>query len=110
MADRVVVLRSDDGVGFLADACAALADAGNEVRVIRTTDAELVDVYAELVVAYSRLVRRRLDGDGAATARAKILGHLQERVRQAAVGEISLPILDVVDRLHGELTREPAGV
>jgi hypothetical protein len=111
MGDRVVVLRSDDGLGFLADACAALAEAVNEVRVARAGDADLVEVYAEVVVAYSRLARRRLDDcPPAATARGNILRHLEERIRQAGIGEITIPLLDVVDRLHGELTREPTAV
>lgn len=111
MGDRVVILRSDDGFGFLADACAALAEAVNHVRVARTGDGDLVEVYAELVVAYSRLVRRRLDdGSLAATARGNILEHLEERIRQARAGEITMPLLDVVDRLHGEVTREPTVV
>jgi hypothetical protein len=106
----MVVLRGDDAVGFLADSCGVLADAVNEVRVSRTTDPDLVEVYAELVVAYSRLVRRRLDADPGSTVRVNILGHLEERIRQATAGEIAWPVLDVVDRLHGELTREPAVV
>lgn len=111
MGERVVVLRSDDGLGFLADACAALAEAVNQVRVARAGDGDLVEVYAEVVVAYSRLVRRRLgEGDRTATAQLNILHHLEERIRQASAGEITLPLLDVVDRLHGELTREPTSV
>lgn len=110
MGDRVVVLRADDGIGFVADACAALADAVNQIRVTRSTDGDLVDAYAEMVVAYSRLVSARLDGDPHATARRNIIDHLVERLRQARAGENSLRVLDVVDRLHAEITREPAGV
>jgi hypothetical protein len=110
MGDRVVVLRADDGIGFVADACAALADVVNQVRVSRSTDGELVDAYAELVVAYSRLMRRRLGNDPHATTRVNIIDHLVERLRQARAGENTLPVLDIVDRLHAEITREPAGV
>jgi hypothetical protein len=110
MSDRVVVLRTDDGISFVADACAALADAVNELRVVRTPDTDLVDAYAELVVAYSRLVRRQLADDPTGVVRVNIIDHLLERLRQARAGEDTLPIVDLVDRLHGELTREPAGV
>ena len=110
MGDRVVVLRADDGTGFVADACAALADAVNQVRVSKSTDGDLVDAYAETVVTYSRLVRRRLDGDPHGSARLNIIDHLVERLRQARAGENPLPVLDIVDRLHAEITREAAGV
>lgn len=108
--ERVVVLRSDDPLAFVADACAALADAVNEVRAVRRSDRELVESYAELVLAYSRLVRARLTADPQVTTQMNILDHLEERLRQARAGEIALPVLDVVDRLHAETTREPAGV
>src|SRR5438094_880676 len=86
MADRVVVLRSDDAMGFVGEAC------------------------AEMVVAYSRLVGRGLADDPHGTARRNIIDHLVERLRQARAGEFTLPVLDIIDRLHGELTREPAAV
>lgn len=104
MPDRILVLRPDDPVSFVADACAALADAVNEVRVVRSTDEELVATYAELVVAYSRGMREQLTAEG--TARLAVIDHLVDRLRQAQAGEITLPVLDVVDRLHAELTRE----
>lgn len=115
MGDRLVVLHDGDGLGFLADGCAVLAEEVLPVRLVRTTDGSLicgagddtVEVYAELVVAYSRLVRRRLERDPAGTVRVKIFGHLEERIRQALAGEITLPILDLVDRLHGGLSRDP---
>ena len=108
MGDRVVVLRTDDGIGFVADACAASAEAVHQVRVSRATDADLGDAYTELVIAYSELVRRRLTDDPHATTRITIIDHLLGRIRQAQAGDITVPVLDVVDRLHGELTREPA--
>jgi len=110
MADRAVVLRTDDGIGFVADGCAALADAVNQVRVARRSEADLVDAYAEMVVAYSRLVRGRLADDPHAAARVNIIDHLVGRLRQAQAGDITLPVVDIVDRLHAEITREPAGV
>lgn len=80
------------------------------VRLVRPSDQALVDVYAELVIAYSRLVGRQLAGDPAASARVNIIDHLVERLRQARNGEMTIPVLDVVDRLHAELTRQPAAV
>jgi hypothetical protein len=103
--DRVVVLRSEDPVAFLADACAAAADAANELRVASATDAAVVDVYAELVVAYARVERDDYTG-----ARLAIVDHLIERLGQARRGEIVTPLADIVDRLHGELTATPASV
>ena len=110
MVDRVVVLRDGNATGFLADACAALAEAVNQMRAIRPSDADLVEAYAELVVAYGRLLRRHLAGDPADTVGLNIIDHLVERLRQARAGEISLPVLDIVDRLHAELTRQPTHV
>jgi hypothetical protein len=103
--DRVVVLRPDNPVAFLAEACAAAAEAANELRVARATDAALVDVYAELVVAYARV--ERTSGIG---ARLAIIDHLIERVTQARRGEIVTPLVDIVDRLHGELTSAAASI
>jgi hypothetical protein len=101
--DRVVVLRPDDPVAFLAEACAAAATAVNELRVARANDAVLVDVYAELVVAYARVEYNNYTG-----ARRGIVDHLIERVAQARRGEIAVPLVDIVDRLHGELTATAA--
>ena len=107
--ERVVVLRSEDPLGFVADACDALAEAVNRMRAVRSSDADLVDTYAELVLAYTRLVRRGLTDEPAKTARLNIVEHLVERLRQARAGEINLRVLDVVDRLHAEITRETIG-
>ena len=103
--DRVVVLRPDDPVAFLAEACAAAADAVNELRVASAADAALVDVYAELVVAYARVERNSYSG-----ARLAVIDHLIERIAQARGGEIVTPLVDIVDRLHGELTSTAATV
>jgi hypothetical protein len=103
--DRVVVLRPDDPVAFLAEECAAAADAVNELRVASAADAALVDVYAELVVAYARVERNSYSG-----ARLAVIDHLIERIAQARGGEIVTPLVDIVDRLHGELTSTAATV
>ena len=50
MVDRVVVLRADDGLSFIADACAVMADAVNETRLVTAGHADLVEAYAEMVV------------------------------------------------------------
>jgi hypothetical protein len=110
MTDRSVVLRKDDALVFVADACAALADAINEIRASRTGDTNLTAAYAEMVVAYSRLLRDQLSDARHGPANLAIVDHLAERLRQAQNNEITTPVLDIVDRLHGELTREPAGV
>jgi hypothetical protein len=107
MADRIVVLRAHDAVSFVADGCAALADAVNEVRLQRRGDEELIRAYAAMVVAYSRVQRDELSVRGE-TARLAVIDHLVERLGQAGAGEINISVLDIVDRLHGELTREPA--
>ena len=103
MSERLVVLRPVAAVTFVADACAALADATNE----RPHDDELVNVYAEMVRAYAHLLRPALVEGPNATARPAVVDHLLERMRQSRAGETSLRLLDIVDQLHGELTREP---
>jgi hypothetical protein len=103
--DRVVVLRPDDPVAFLADACAAAAGAVNELRVARSADGALVDVYAELVVAYARVERISFTG-----TRLAVIDHLVERIAQGRRGEIVTPRVDIIDRLHGELTSVTASV
>lgn len=87
------------------DACAAAAAAANELRPVRSSDAALLDVYAELVVAYARVERHRYTG-----ARLAIIDHLIERIAQARNREIVTQLVDVVDRLHGKLTAAPAPV
>ena len=47
MVDRVVVLHADDGLSFIADACAVMADAVNETRLVTAGHADLVEAYAE---------------------------------------------------------------
>lgn len=101
--DRVVVLRRSDPLGFVADACAALADSVNETRLANAHDGDLIQAYAGLVVAYAVLVRASLD-DPRDQARVAVLDHLTERLCQAQRGEIETRVVDLVDRLHGELT------
>ena len=85
VADRVVVLRTRDPLGFVADVCAALADAVNEIRVSSVGERELEATYAEMVVAYSRLLRPAAAEAGSGVARAAVIDHLVERLRQAAL-------------------------
>lgn len=107
MTDRVVVLHADDALSFVADGCVALADAVNETRLVSDSRQGLVDSYAEMVVALARLMRPQLLGEGE-TVRVAVIDHLIERLGQARTGEFPTPVLDIVDRLHGELVRELA--
>ena len=95
------MLRRDDPLAFLADACAAAAAAVSEPRRWRPSDLAMIDLYAELVVAHARLVRPHLHG-----SRLAIVDHLVGRIAQARSGEITTPLVDIVDRLHGELASE----
>lgn len=108
MSEHIVVLRTHDPVSFLADACAALAQAVNEVRAARPMDSELVDVYAEAVGAYARLMRGRMQDDSTANTRVRRVEHLLVRLDEARAGIVRLPVLEIVDRLHGELASEGA--
>lgn len=109
MVDRIAVLRSSDPIGFVADACAALAESVNEIRVSGPGDEQLLAAYAEMVLAYSRLVGAELAIADNVTQLA-IVDHLIDRLRQAQDGTINIPVIDIVDRLHAELAREPASV
>ncbi len=51
MTDRVVVLRDNEGLSFLADACAAWSDSVNGIRAATQSDDELLGAYAEMVRA-----------------------------------------------------------
>jgi hypothetical protein len=86
-----------------------MADAVNETRLVTAGHADLVEAYAEMVVAFARLVRPRLLDDGE-TVRVAVMDHLLDRLMQARTGLIALPVLDIVDRLHGELTQDHARV
>lgn len=61
----------------------------------------MIDLYAELVVAYARLARPHFRGP-----RLAIVDHLVGRVAQARSGEVTTSLVDIVDRLHGELASE----
>ena len=74
MVDRVVVLHADDGLSFIADACAVMAAAVNETRLVTSGHADLVEAYTEMVVAFARLVRPRLLDDGE-TVRVAVMDH-----------------------------------
>lgn len=89
---------------------AALADAVNEPHAWRTTDTELLTVYAEAVSALARLQRAQLAGRTGTEVPLAIIDHLFERLRQTRAGEIEIPLADVVDRLHAEAIREPVTV
>jgi len=58
-----------------------------------------------MVVAYSRLLRDQLSDALHGPANLAIVDHPVQRLRQAQNNEITTPVLDIVDRLHGELTR-----
>lgn len=82
MVDRVVVLHADDGLSFIADACAVMADAVNETRLVASGHTNLVEAYAEMVVAFARLVCPRLQDDGE-TVRVAVMDHLIDRLTEA---------------------------
>ena len=110
MGDQVVVLRSDDPLAFVADACAAVADIVNETHLWHSSDQLVTDTYAELLVALANLTRPTLITDASSGAQLAIVDHLVERLRQARAGEFDVPVLDVADRLHAELIRQPVAV
>lgn len=110
MADRIVVLKAEDPISFVADACAALAEAVNEIRLSTVGEHDLEAAYAEMVVAYSHLVLPTVRTDRQGVARAAVIAHLVTRLRQAQDGEVSLSVLEIVDRLHGELEAQRAPV
>ena len=103
MSDRLVVLRSDDPVGFVADACAAMAGAVNEPHRWSASDKAMAATYAALLRAYASLSIPPDEED----VRSRIVTHLLHRLDQAERGEIVTPLLDVADRLHAELARQP---
>jgi hypothetical protein len=74
MPDRVVVLRSHDPLSFVADTCAALADAVNEPHVWSPSHGELVAAYAGLVRAYAGLVRPSVQDEVDNRPRARTAG------------------------------------
>jgi hypothetical protein len=110
MSDQVLILKRDNALDFVPNACAALAHSVNELRVSRVGDHPLIETYAEMLRAYSNLLRPTLVSDPSCATQAKVIDHLVERLRQARAGEISIPLLDIADRLHAELVRQPLPV
>ena len=110
MSDHVLILRRENPLDFVANACDALADSVNELRFSRVGDHLLIETYAEMLRAYSNLLRPTLLGDPSCATQVKVIDHLVERLRQARAGEISIPVLDIADRLHAELVRQPLPV
>ena len=106
----MLILRRENPLDFVANACAALADSVNELRTSRVGDHLLIETYAEMLRAYSNLLRPTLVGDPSCTTQVKVIDHLVERLGQARAGEISIPVLDFADRLHAELVRQPLPV
>jgi hypothetical protein len=104
MPDRIVVLRDRDPFAFFADACAALAGAVNELHAWSVAHDELVAAYAAMLRAYAGVVRPTLQD----VVSGRIIDHVLERLEQAERGEISIPVTDILDRLHGVLVSEPA--
>jgi hypothetical protein len=104
VTDRLLVLRSEAPLTFVADACAALADTVNEPHPCSDAHEERVAVYAAMVRAYADLLRPAVTDE----VWLQIVDHLLGRLTQAEVGEIVTPVADIVDRLHGELVNVPA--
>jgi hypothetical protein len=103
MSDRLVVLRTQDPVSFVADACGALAEVVNEIQAWGPRHDELVRVYAELVRALANLERPIL-ARAESEVRLFVVDHLIERLDQAQSGQINMSVADIADRLHGEIT------
>ena len=110
MGDQILILKRDSPIDFVADACAALADSVNEMHVWRAGNQALIDTYAEMLHTYSNLLRPVLAADPASATQLKVIDHLIQRLRQAQAGDISIPLLDIADRLHAELVRQPVPV
>jgi len=106
MSERIIVLRTEQPQRVLVDVCSALADAINEPHAWRTTDTELLTVYAEAVSSLARLRRAQLAGRPGTEVPVAIIDHLLDRLRQTQAGEIEMPLADVVDRLHAEAIRD----
>ncbi len=102
ITDRVVVLHEDAPAAFLADACHALAEAVNAIRVARPEREEAVAVYAELVGAYARFKLERIDAEISEVDR-NIVAHLLERIHEARANEYPIPLADIVDQLHARV-------
>jgi len=103
MTDRILVLRKGDPLSLVADACAALADAVNEPHSWSSAHDDLVAAYAAMVRAYAGLVRPTITEE----VRRRVIDHVLDRLGQAERGEIVTSVVDIVNRLHGELVSQP---
>lgn len=83
----------------------ALADVVNETRLWRSSDPLLIESYAAFVRDYADLARPALAAEAASTTRLAVIDHLVTRLGQARSHEINISVLDIVDRLHAELSR-----
>lgn len=101
--DRVVVLESERPMDFLARAGVALADAANDLRVARSTDDELVEVYAEVLGAQARILVRQLGEAPEHDVWCKRVEHLLMRAEEVHDGEPGHRLVDIADQLHGLL-------
>jgi hypothetical protein len=100
--DRIVVLHQDAPASFLSDACHALAEAVNAVRVASPEREQAVEVYADLVGAYARFKLGR-PGTTIEEVDRNIIAHLLERTRESRAGETAIPLADIVDQLHARV-------
>ncbi len=103
MVDRVVVWHAHDGLSFVADACAVMGrcrerDPTGHRRASRPRRGLCREVAAVARLFCSRLL------DDSETVRIAVIDHLLDRLTEARTGLNALSVLDVVDRLHGELT------
>jgi hypothetical protein len=99
VTDRIIVLRTEDPLSFVADASAALAAAVNEPHAWSAAHDELVGTYAGMVRTYANLLRPMIAGE----VQLRVIDHLLDRLAQAERGEILVAVTEIADRLHGEL-------
>ena len=103
--DRIVVLDSERAMEFLARASLALADAANDVRVARSSDDELVEVYAEVLGAQARILLRQFRDVPEHEVWCKRIQHLLMRAEETHDGESGHRLVDIADQLHGLLVQ-----
>ena len=111
MSEHVVVLDPGRPLGFLEDACAALAEAVSEMRDGAPGSEELAVVYGEVVGAYARLLREELSRmPETSPAGLNIVDHLLERLRQVRSRECTIEVAEIADQLHGRLCEATAPI
>lgn len=104
MTDRIVFLDSAQPLGFLDDACCALADAVSDTAETDDAHDELAAVYAEVVGAYGRLLHEELSRlPEISKAWLDIVDHLLVRLAEVRGRELPISVLEVADQLHGRL-------